>query len=161
MMFFEVKVRKNGKEVWVDARKFFEYMLNEYSKVKYEGKSIEPYPDRVNKFYDNIPRKLISEWKDAYPNVDIEAECKKAKMWLLSNTIKPKKLFKSFTNNWLSRAMQNGGVIPVNVEKRVELEIKKHKEYMEQAEVDVASDEDRKEIIQGVMSKLKWKKKTI
>ena len=44
-MFFEIKVRIDGKEKWVDARKFFDHMITEYSKVSYKGKSIDPYPD--------------------------------------------------------------------------------------------------------------------
>ena len=42
-MFLEIKIRKDGVEKWVDARKFFDYMIKEYSKVKYEGKAVSPY----------------------------------------------------------------------------------------------------------------------
>ena len=54
-MFLEIKIRKDGEEKWVNADKFFSYMVERYSKVTYKGKSIDPYPDRVNKFYDDIP----------------------------------------------------------------------------------------------------------
>ena len=158
-MFFEVKVRKNGKEVWVDARKFFEYMLNEYSKVKYEGKSIEPYPDRVNKFYDNIPNNLIEMWRKAYPNVDIKGECERSRVWLLSNTNKAKKDFKGFTNRWLGKACQNGGSIPVVMEHKVEKQIKEHKQYIHKAEQNSATAEERNEIISNVLKKLSYKGK--
>ena len=57
-LFLEIKIRKNGEEKWVDARKFFDYMIKEYSKVTYKGKSIDPYPDRVNKFYNDIPEEF-------------------------------------------------------------------------------------------------------
>ena len=70
-MFIEIKVRVNGEEKWADFRKLFDYMIEEYSKVKYEGKKVDPYPDRVNKFYDNIPKDLTEMWAKAYPNVDI------------------------------------------------------------------------------------------
>ena len=102
-MFIEVKVRVNGEEKWADFRKLFDYMVNEYSKVKYDGKKIDPYPDRVNKFYDNLPKELIDMWSKAYPNVDIKGECEKSRVWLLSNTNKAKKDFKNFTNRWLNR----------------------------------------------------------
>ena len=62
-MFLEIKIRQNGQEKWVDARKFFDYMIKEYSKVKYSGKKIDPYEDRVNKFYDNIPQNLLDMWR--------------------------------------------------------------------------------------------------
>ena len=41
-MFIEVRVRVNGKERWADFRKLFDYMIEEYSKVKYDGKKIDP-----------------------------------------------------------------------------------------------------------------------
>ena len=62
-MFLEIKIRQNGEEKFVDARKFFDYMIKEYSKVKYDGKKISPYEDRVNRFYDNIPVNLTEMWK--------------------------------------------------------------------------------------------------
>ena len=100
----EIKVRVKGEERWADGRKVFEYMLKEYNKVNYKGKAIEPYPDRVNIFFDNLPKDLIDMWSKAYPNVDIKSECEKARAWLLSNTNKAKKDFKNFTNRWLAKA---------------------------------------------------------
>ena len=153
-MFLEVKIRKDGKEKWVDARKFFDYMIKEYSRVKYDGKKIDPYEDKVNKFYDNIPKALMQSWKKAYPNVQINEQCERCRVWLLSNTSKAKKDFKRFTNNWLARAMDNGGSIPVVMEHKVEKQIKKHKEYMHQAKQDSASREEIKEILADVKKKL-------
>ena len=112
-MFIEILVRVNGEDKYVDSRKFFDYMIKEYSKVKYDGKKISPYEDRVNKFYNDIPRNLIDMWLKAYPNVDVIGECEKSRVWLLSNTNKAKKDFKGFTNRWLGKACQNGGYIPV------------------------------------------------
>ena len=92
-MFNEIKVRVDGRERWVDANKWFEYMIKEYSKVSYKGKSIDPYPDRVNKFHDELPKDLIEMFGKAYPNVDIKSECERARMWLLTNTNKETKIF--------------------------------------------------------------------
>ena len=153
-MFLEVKIRKDGKEKWVDARNFFDYMIKEYSRVKYDGKKIDPYEDKVNKFYDNIPKALMQSWKKAYPNVQINEQCERCRVWLLSNTSKAKKDFKRFTNNWLARAMDNGGSIPVVMEHKVEKQIKKHKEYMHQAKQDSASREEIQEILADVKKKL-------
>jgi len=153
-MFIEVKVRVNGEEKWADFRKLFDYMIKEYSKVKYDGKKIDPYEDRVNKFYDNIPENLIEMWKKAYPNVDIKGECERARVWLLSNTGKAKKDFKNFTNRWLGKACQSGGSIPVQMEHTIEKAIIKRKEYVEQATQDSASREEIQEILADVKKKL-------
>ena len=153
-MFLEIKIRKDGQEKWVNADKFFDYMIKEYSKVKYEGKKVDPYPDRVNRFYDNIPVNLIEMWKKAYPNVDVKGECEKARVWLLSNTNKAKKDFKNFTNRWLGKACQSGGSIPVIMEHKVEKQIQKHKEYMHQAKQSSATREEIKEILADVKKKL-------
>ena len=142
-MFLEIKIRKNGEEKWVDARKFFKYMIEEYSKVTYGGKVVEPYPDRVNKFFDEMPEELIEMWSKAYPNVDIKAECEKARAWLLTNTNKAKKDFKNFTNRWLGRACQNGGQIPVVMsERKLERQIAKQKKYEQEAMTESASHEE-------------------
>ncbi len=105
-MFIEVKIRVNGEEKWSDFRKVFDYMIKEYSKVKYDGKKIDPYPDRVNKFYDSIPKELIDMWAKAYPNVDIKGECEKARVWLLSNTSKAKKILKILRIDGLERLVK-------------------------------------------------------
>ena len=96
-MFHEVRVRQNGEEKWVSAEKWFNYMLKEYSKINYKGKMVDPYEDRVNKFFDNIPENLLTMWRKAYPNVtDIKAELEKARAWLLSNRAKAKKISNDF-----------------------------------------------------------------
>ena len=157
-MFLEIKIRKDGEEKWVNADKFFDYMIKEYSKVKYDGKKIDPYPDRVNKFYDNIPQELLTMWKKAYPNVDVKSECEKARVWLLSNTGKAKKDFKNFTNRWLGKACQSGGSIPVIMEHSIEKDIIKRKEYVEQATQDSATHEEIKEILLKAQNKMKVNK---
>ena len=158
-MFIEVKVRVNGEEKWADFRKLFDYMIKEYSKVKYDGKKIDPYPDRVNKFYDNIPKELIDMWRKAYPNVDVKAELEKSRVWLLSNTNKAKKDFKGFSNRWLGKACQSGGSIPIQMEHTIEKQIVKRKEYVEQATQDSATDEERSQIINETLQKLSNKKR--
>ena len=157
-MFIEIMVRVNGEEKYVDSRKFFDYMIKEYSKVKYDGKKIDPYPDRVNKFYDNIPKELITMWSKAYPNVDIIGECEKSRVWLLSNTNKAKKDFKNFTNRWLGKACQNGGYIPIKMEHDIEKQVTKQKEYMKQAEQVSATPEETREEIRKIQEMLKTKK---
>ena len=138
-MFFEVLVRVDGEEKFLDGRKVFDYLLKEYSKVNYKGKVVEPYPDRVNKFYDELPKDLIEMWQKAYPNVDIKVETERARVWLLSNTNKAKKDFKNFTNRWLGKACQSGGQMPVGFsDKKLNQQIAKRKQYEKEAMTDSA-----------------------
>ena len=142
-LFLEILIRKNGVEKWVDSRKFFDYMLKEYSKVSYSNKLADPYNTRVDKFYSNIPKHVVKAWSEAYPNVNIPQETAKAKAWLLSNTNKAKKDFKNFTNRWLGRACQNGGQIPVVMsERKLERQIAKQKKYEQEAMTESASHEE-------------------
>ena len=134
-------------------------MIERYSKVTYKGKSIDPYPDRVNKFFDDIPKELIDMWAKAYPNVNIKAECEKARAWLLTNTNKAKKDFKGFTNRWLGKACQNGGSIPVVMEHKVEKRIQEHKRYVQQSTEDAATEEERQEIFAEMLANLSNKKR--
>ena len=158
-MFIEIEVWVNGEKKRVDSRKFFDYMVNQYSKVKYDGKKIDPYPDRVNKFYDNIPKELIDMWSKAYPNVDISVEKEKARAWLLSNTGKSRKDLKRFTNNWLSGAMQNGGVLPVQIDAKIDRAIVNHKEYIKESTQDSATNEEKHKIFEDIIKNLSNKKK--
>ena len=153
-MYLEVKVRVNGEEKWVDARKFFDYLVKEYSKVSYQVKSLNPYPDRVNKFFDEMPEELIDMWSKAYPNVDIKAECEKARAWLLTNTNKAKKDFKGFTNRWLGRACNNGGQTIIKVDKIYEQQ-QRQVEYQREMEKNSATDEEREEAIKSIKEMLK------
>ena len=153
-LFYEIQIRINGQERYVDARKFFKYMFEDYNKVSYSNKLVDPYNTRVDKFYSNIPQHVLKAWREAYPNVNIEQECFKAKAWLLSNTSKAKKDFMKFQNNWLAKAMQNGGQIPVQLDHKIEKQIEKQKEYMDQASENCASSEEIQEIIRQTKEKM-------
>ncbi len=59
-----------------------------------------------------------------------------------------------FTNNWLSKAMQNGGQIPVQLDHKIEKQIEKQKEYMVQASENCASPEEIQEIIRQTKEKM-------
>ena len=99
----EIKVRVNGKEVWKDLEKVMQYVYPD--KVDITGKMPEPYPQKVKAFFNSVDEELIKMWIAAYPNVDVRAELPVVEAWLLTNTDKAKKNFKSFTNNWLSKRM--------------------------------------------------------
>ena len=99
----EIKVRVNGKEVWKDLEKVMQYVYPD--KVDITGKMPEPYPQKVKAFFNSVDEELIKMWIAAYPNVDVREELPMVQAWLLTNTDKAKKNFKSFTNNWLSKRM--------------------------------------------------------
>ena len=99
----EIKVRVNGKEVWKDLEKVMQYVYPD--KVDITGKMPEPYPQKVKAFFNSVDEELIKMWIAAYPNVDVREELPMVNAWLLTNTDKAKKNFKSFTNNWLSKRM--------------------------------------------------------
>ena len=101
----EIKVRVNGEERWADADKLFKYLYPD--KVDIAGKMPDPYPQKVKAFFNSIDEELIKVWVAAYPNVNVKEELPIIKAWLLTNTNKAKKNFKSFTNNWLSKRMTN------------------------------------------------------
>ena len=154
-MFFEIKVRVDGQEKWADGHKVFKYLLEEYSKINYKGKVIDPYTTRIDKFYSNIPQELLDTWKSAYPNVNIDQELIKCKAWLLSNTNKAKKDFKRFSNNWLAKAMENGGQIPVSFTTKSEIVLeKKMKKFRKEQEI-AAQESAPQDWVQNLITKTK------
>ena len=59
--------------------------------------------------------KQFNEFCKSYPDVDIEAEFRKMRAWLLSNTKKTRRGITRFVNSWLSRAQdrpRRGNYIP-------------------------------------------------
>ena len=86
--------------------------------------------------------------------MDIDAQVKKCEAWLLCNTNKAKKDFKRFTNNWLSKSMELGGNIPVQVDKQIDRQIEKRNEYIKQAEVDSAPQDWVKDLLQKTKRKM-------
>ena len=99
----KIQVQVGGKVRWADADKVFAHLMERYIKAIPNGDKPEPYKEKVENFFVNIDTEWLSSLTNAYPNVDIDTELNKAKMWLLSNT--PKRNLKKFTNNWLAKAM--------------------------------------------------------
>ena len=67
------------------------------------GEKPQPYKEKVENFFATIDVEWLKALRKAYPNVKIDTELDKIKMWLLSNS--PKRNLKKFTNNWLAKAM--------------------------------------------------------
>ena len=115
--------------------------MESYMKKIPNGDKPKPYKEKVENFFATIDVEWLSSLRKAYPNVDIDTELGKAKMWLLSNS--PKRNLKKFTNNWLAKAMgqkQNKTTEAVIYEKYVPPVIN---------EDELASPEEIKEILRG------------
>lgn len=80
-----------------------------------------PLSDKTS--YD-VPLDKISNWKQAYPIVDVEQELRKMIAWLDSNPNKKKtrKGIARFINNWLENAQNRGGATRFTVSNNVSQE---------------------------------------
>ena len=100
---FKILIKDGQEERWADADKVFAHLYERYTKTIPSGEKPKPYKEKIKNFFVTIDVEWVSDLKKAYPNVDIDTELGKAKMWLLSNT--PKRNLKKFVNNWMSKAM--------------------------------------------------------
>ena len=100
---FKIQVKVNDEIKWADADKVFAHLMERYTKTIPNGEEPKPYKEKIENFFATIDVEWLSSLRKAYPNVDIDTELGKAKMWLLSNS--PKRNLKKFTNNWLAKAM--------------------------------------------------------
>ena len=92
-----------GKIRWADSDKVFAHLMERYTKTIPNGEKPQPYKEKVENFFATIDVEWLQALRKAYPNVEIDTELDKVKMWLLSN--QPKRNLKKFTNNWLAKAM--------------------------------------------------------
>ena len=100
---FKIQVNVGGKIKWADADKVFAHLMERYMKKIPNGEEPQPYKEKVENFFATVDVEWLQALRKAYPNVDIDTELNKAKMWLLSNS--PRRNLKKFTNNWLAKAM--------------------------------------------------------
>ena len=137
---FKIQIQdEDGKSRWVEANKVFAHLLEEYTKKIPNGEKPKPYKDKVENFFNTMDIDWLNSLKKAYPNVDIDLELNRCKMWLLSNT--PKRNFKKFLNNWMSKAMGN--------KENKKTESAKYEKYVKPIinEDDVASPEEIRELL--------------
>ena len=100
---FKLQVNVSGEIKWADADKVFAHLMERYTKTIPNGEKPQPYKEKVENFFATIDVEWLQALRKAYPNVEIDTELDKIKMWLLSNS--PKRNLKKFTNNWLAKAM--------------------------------------------------------
>ena len=100
---FKLQVNVGGKIRWADADKVFAHLMERYTKTIPNGEKPQPYKEKVENFFATVDVEWLQALRKAYPNVEIDTELDKVKMWLLSN--QPKRNLKKFTNNWMAKAM--------------------------------------------------------
>ena len=100
---FKLQVNVSGEIKWVEADRVFAHLMERYMKTIPNGEKPQPYKEKVENFFATIDVEWLQALRKAYPNVKIDTELDKIKMWLLSNS--PKRNLKKFTNNWLAKAM--------------------------------------------------------
>jgi len=138
---FKIRIKDGRGERWAEAEKVFAHLFDRYTKNIPNGEKPKPYKEKVEYFFSTIDIEWVSALGQAYPNVDIDTEMNKAKMWLLSNS--PKRNLKKFVNNWLAKAMgqkQNKQTEAVLYEKYIPPVIN---------EDDIASPDEIKDILRG------------
>ena len=138
---FKIQVKVNDETRWADADKVFAHLMERYTKTIPNGDKPQPYKEKVENFFATVDVEWLSSLRNAYPNVDIDTELNKAKMWLLSNS--PKRNLKKFTNNWLAKAMGN--------RENKQTEAVLYEKYVPPVinEDELASPEEIKEILRG------------
>ena len=136
---FKIQVKVGGEIRWADADSVFAHLMERYTKTIPNGEEPKPYKEKIKNFFVTIDVEWVSDLKKAYPNVDIDTELVKAKMWLLSNT--PKRNLKKFVNNWMAKAMGQ--------RKNIQTEAAPVEKYVRPVinEEDIASPEEIKEIL--------------
>ena len=100
---FKLHINVGGKIRWAEADKVFAHLMERYTKTIPNGEKPQPYKEKVENFFATVDVEWLQALRKAYPNVEIDTELDKIKMWLLSNS--PKRNLKKFTNNWLAKAM--------------------------------------------------------
>jgi hypothetical protein len=136
---FKIQINVGGRVRWADADKVFAHLMERYTKTIPKGDKPKPYQEKIEHFFATIDIEWISALRKAYPNVDIDTELNKAKMWLLSNT--PKRNLKKFVNNWMAKAMGQ--------KKNIQTESAIYEKYVPPVikDEDIASPEEIKEIL--------------
>tara|TARA_Y100000034_G_scaffold133691_1_gene199889 strand:- start:1188 stop:1622 length:435 start_codon:yes stop_codon:yes gene_type:complete len=137
---FKIQIQEAGGQVrWVDSDKLFAHLMERYTKTIPNGDKPKPYKEKVEHFFATVDIEWTSALRKAYPNVDIDTEMNKAKMWLLSNS--PKRNLKKFVNNWLAKAMGQ--------KKNIETEAVIYEKYVPPVinKEDIATPEEIKEIL--------------
>ena len=136
---FKIQVKSVGGEIkWADADKVFAHLMERYMKTIPGGDKPQPYKEKVEHFFATIDVEWLQALRKAYPNVKIDTELDKIKMWLLSNS--PKRNLKKFTNNWLAKAMGQKSNIQTEAAPL-------YKTYKAPVINDVASSDEIKEIL--------------
>ena len=136
----KIQVQVGGQIRWADGDKVFAHLMERYTKTIPNGEKPQPYKEKVENFFATIDVEWLQALRKAYPNVKIDTELDKVKMWLLSNS--PKRNFKKFINNWMAKAMGQ----KQNIQKEAAPLYKKYKAPVVNDD-DIASPEEIKQML--------------
>lgn len=92
-----------------------EYSLQEGKGKEGKGSSTSVSHDSIvfdGSRFENL-NGYLSNWKEAYPAIDVESEISKAAAWLVANPKNKKKQYARFLNGWLSRAQDRAPRVQV------------------------------------------------
>ena len=97
-----------------------------------QPKESEPdYISRVKNFFDNLDGDYLKQLGEAYPDINVDRQRPKMRLWLISNTHKRRKYLKRFISNWLSNKKQQkqevSNVPTISPSQRSQLEADKTK----------------------------------
>jgi len=141
----QIAIKDGDKKYWISIDEFKKLLFKE--EISTKGVPLA-YPERVEAFFNQLhSHKILNTWHDAYPNVDLATELKKAKSWLISNTGKAKKDFTKFCNNWLARAMKNPNKTAVVKSRHEKSNEDLYKQKRKWAKEKPASQEEIKDIL--------------
>jgi len=76
------------------------------SKSTKHSESESDYCQRVHAFFDNLDNGYLQQLLKAYHGIDVKAEIKRMKLWLISNPNRRKKNLKRFVVNWLNHSKE-------------------------------------------------------
>lgn len=172
--FCEIKIRQDGKERYVDASKFFKYMLKEHLHEETSKGGVIPYPDEENKqevfdlwwnLYDKkrSKKKTFKYWDNNIKSEVVSDIMKHTKDYILSNEKQFRKDPHSYLLNesWKDEIILDPEAIAKQkaeyFEKKREADYKIQKEKQRSLEKDSADDDWLKTYLSGISKNLKNK----
>jgi hypothetical protein len=99
-------------------------LKSENGTLRAEAKTAKITFNPVSGRFAHLDEEFLERLRKAFPRANVEAEVKKAELWLYANSAKRKKNYERFLINWMSRAENqraenlNGGSLNANTERK-------------------------------------------
>ena len=172
--FLEIKIRQDGKERYVDASKFFNYMIKEHLHEETSKGGVIPYPDEENKqqvfdmwwnLYDKkrSKKKTFKYWCANVKSEIVSDIMKHTKSYVISTEKQFRKDPHSYLLNecWEDEIILEPEAIAKQkaeyLEKKREEEYLKKKQEQQKIDDDAPDDEWRKNFVNSIKTNLKNK----